>query len=782
MESFLASFLHSPWMLAGLGVLAVPPIIHLLNRRRYDVVDWAAMQFLQFSEVTRRRLMLEELLLMLLRMGLLAVLVFGLAGPFMDGSLPSRLGARASRDVVLVLDGSASMAATDELGGKDPDARARDWALALVDDLAPGDGVAVLQAKAQVVPVVGELSVDLDRVRARLKKMPPPAGGCNWPAAVKQAHALLSGSQKNDREIILLSDNQKFGWADAETVFRWELLGGELGLKPGGEGPASPPPRLWMVNAAGERSAQPPNWALAPLRGNRPVVPVGREATFQTDLVLFGQKGYSPPHRIRLEVDGKHVRDLPAPAGRRGMPVPATGKVPFSFTHRFGTPGSHLVSVTLEADPPPEDRPKGYVVKDRVPGDNRQDFAVEVVTAVPVLLVDGDTRSVGSRPEDGGPRRLASDFLRDALSPARDRNPVVKTKVTPVVEFTPALLAGEGRPRVLILHNVARLSQPQAEGVAAFLGEGGGVLAALGDRVEPESYNEALYHDGDGWLPARLDGVGGEENRPADAVRPDPASFLHPVLDLFRKAAVGGLNEARFPRWWKVTMPGQHSPGLPVGMLQGPTGKYPFLVERAYQAGRVLLCAAPLDGSWGSNLVDLPAFVPLVHEMVYYLAGARSADFNLQPGQPIRYRLEGDPSPDAFRLQPPGGEERPLTDRPGEADAYLAQVIRQERGALLVYDGARETGVYRLVTPERNTVYYVVAPDARESDLTACTPEDRQRVADLIGVRYEDDRGKVIEVWRTGSGRQDLWWYLLVGLVGLLCLEVFMTRRMVKNR
>src|SRR4026207_1538745 len=95
-------------MLLGLAAVAIPPIIPLLNRRRYDIVDWGAMQFLQISEVTRRRLMLEELLLMLLRMGLLGVLVFALAGPFFDADTPSGFG-RPSRDVVLIIDGSASM-------------------------------------------------------------------------------------------------------------------------------------------------------------------------------------------------------------------------------------------------------------------------------------------------------------------------------------------------------------------------------------------------------------------------------------------------------------------------------------------------------------------------------------------------------------------------------------------------------------------------------------------------------------------------------------------------
>src|SRR5438876_6520366 len=92
-------------MLAGLAAVAIPPIIHLLNRRRYDVIDWGAMQFLQVSEVTRRRLLIEELMLMLLRMGLIAVLVLALADPFSDSTLVAS-GQRPNRDVVLVFDGS----------------------------------------------------------------------------------------------------------------------------------------------------------------------------------------------------------------------------------------------------------------------------------------------------------------------------------------------------------------------------------------------------------------------------------------------------------------------------------------------------------------------------------------------------------------------------------------------------------------------------------------------------------------------------------------------------
>ena len=33
-----------PVMLFGLAALSIPIIIHLLNRRRYEVVDWGAMR------------------------------------------------------------------------------------------------------------------------------------------------------------------------------------------------------------------------------------------------------------------------------------------------------------------------------------------------------------------------------------------------------------------------------------------------------------------------------------------------------------------------------------------------------------------------------------------------------------------------------------------------------------------------------------------------------------------------------------------------------------------
>jgi hypothetical protein len=760
-------------MLFGLAVVAIPPVIHLLNRRRYEVEDWGAMQFLKVSEVTRRRLLLEELLLMALRMGLLAVLVLALAAPAVESAGLARLAPRPNRDVVLVFDGSTSM--TADATGKSAHELAREWAEGYLQGLAVGDGVAVLQAKLQVVPVAGEMSQDLTRVRERIAGMGPPGGGCDWPQAVQAAWKILSASRKGEREIILLGDGQRYGWADEKTLLRWSLLASEWAKEN-----SDARPRLWYVNVDPDRPADLPNWALAPLRGNRPVVPVGREVTFHGELELAGQSEYEPPHRLRLEVDGKPVRDLDAPRVDKLI----KGKVPFSFRHRFAAAGSHLVTVLLEPDPPPDRRPAGYRLKDMLSGDNRQDFAVEVLPSLPVLLVDGDPSPDASR--------RGTDFLRDALSPARDSHPAVRAQVVSVVNFTPEQLAGESsaRPRVLVLANVAKLTPPQVEAVEGFLADGGGVLVTLGNRVDKDYYNTSLYRDDKGWLPAQLADVDRDLSRTGDAAaRPEPALTSHPALELFREAPADGqaarfrgLADARFPAWWPLNTPGKYPVGVRVAELRSASSSSPFFVERSYRAGRVMLCALPLDNSWGTNLPDLPAFVPLAHELIYYLAGARSADFNLQAGQPLRYRLETDAALHGFTLEPPRGEVRPLAAGPPGPAAYPAQLLRQPQGALLIHDGTRETGVYRLTTPDNRTVYYVVQPDAEESDLTPCTDQDREAVARHIPVRYENDLGKVADAWAEAGRRQEVWWWFLLGLIALLCGEVWMTRRLVKNR
>lgn len=79
-------FFAGTFAIAGLIAASGPIIIHLLNRRRFRVVEWAAMDFLrQAMQRSRRAVQLRDLLVLVLRC--LAVAIFGaaLARPFLSG-------------------------------------------------------------------------------------------------------------------------------------------------------------------------------------------------------------------------------------------------------------------------------------------------------------------------------------------------------------------------------------------------------------------------------------------------------------------------------------------------------------------------------------------------------------------------------------------------------------------------------------------------------------------------------------------------------------------------
>ena len=77
MMQFLSSF-----MLPGLLLASVPLIIHLLNRRRFQLVEWAPMKYLKLTvKNNRRRLRIEQLILLLLRTLLIILSILTVARP-----------------------------------------------------------------------------------------------------------------------------------------------------------------------------------------------------------------------------------------------------------------------------------------------------------------------------------------------------------------------------------------------------------------------------------------------------------------------------------------------------------------------------------------------------------------------------------------------------------------------------------------------------------------------------------------------------------------------------
>mgnify|MGYP002637129590 CR=1 FL=1 len=75
------------WLLLGVLGVSIPVIIHLINRRHAKVVQWGAMRFLLDSLISRRRrVLLEEMLLLATRCLLVALVALALARPFISAS------------------------------------------------------------------------------------------------------------------------------------------------------------------------------------------------------------------------------------------------------------------------------------------------------------------------------------------------------------------------------------------------------------------------------------------------------------------------------------------------------------------------------------------------------------------------------------------------------------------------------------------------------------------------------------------------------------------------
>src|ERR1700730_8074487 len=126
-------------LLWGMGLAVVPLIIHLLFRRRFKRIDWAPMHYLKLSmQRNRRRICLEQLRLLLMRMAALALLFFLLARPVLHASgLGAWLRGRSRESQIVVIDDSLSMGYLDE--GRTAFDRARKLAVEILRVLRPRD-------------------------------------------------------------------------------------------------------------------------------------------------------------------------------------------------------------------------------------------------------------------------------------------------------------------------------------------------------------------------------------------------------------------------------------------------------------------------------------------------------------------------------------------------------------------------------------------------------------------------------------------------------------------
>jgi hypothetical protein len=186
--------------LALAGLIFVPAVIamYLLKLRRDETVVPSTLLWSRLStdvEANAPWQRLRRSLLLLLQLLLVIALVLLAARPFLER--PAGL----ARDIVLVVDTSASMAATDVAPNRL--AAARDAAIAALGDLPTGGRVSLIAADRSARIVVNE-TTDLSRVRQAVDDLEPSSTTGDLGDALELASKLAARS--GDAQILVATD------------------------------------------------------------------------------------------------------------------------------------------------------------------------------------------------------------------------------------------------------------------------------------------------------------------------------------------------------------------------------------------------------------------------------------------------------------------------------------------------------------------------------------------------------------------------------------------------
>jgi hypothetical protein len=689
------SFLFPTLLWAGLPLVALPLVIHLLNPQRQRRIRWAAMQFLLESQRRSRNwVLLRQFLLLAARTAAIGLVVLLLAGLVLQNSWARIFGTGETHHVVLVDDSFSMSDQWDDSSALD---RARQVVRVLVEQMHRQPDVrrvtiltfseaAALAAGAE--PAVYRQSVD-DRLRTQIESI---VGRISVSETAVQLGDALRGTARlpklveSESQVLHVLSDFRARHFDEATDVRDMLLELQEEFD-----------QTHLVQCVREERSNLSITSLAPSSSLRAA---GVESWMNVTVANYGRQPANGV-TLRLEQDGTQLPVIVLPE------IPPREEITHRFRIRFHGVGPHRLAAALDVD--------------AVDVDNHRYFASELGAGVPVLVVDG---SPGSR--DGF-------FFAKALAPGGQ----TRTGWQPRIERPEFLRDADDLVSyaAVILLDVDILDRAAIERLESYVSAGGGAAFFLGERSTSQFYNEDLYRDGDGLFPVPLklptqllDGHGEQQ-----------VDVVVTAHDLMR--ALAGERNSFLPLLFVnfyYTTADDWSPTLENGVhvLATLRNGAPLVVEQAFGDGRVVAHLTKLSptetslGSW-SNWSLNPMFPVLANELCEYLA-ARPTDKHLrQVGDQLTVAVDENTHAPEFRFLVP--------DRSVAAKEVLVTAQRVDGTLTAHWEDTTLSGVYEVHVPTVNgdfqTRVFAVNVDAAEGDLALVSPAEIERLLD--GARFE---------------------------------------------
>jgi aerotolerance regulator-like protein/VWA domain-containing protein len=667
----------TPAFFLGLAAIAIPVLVHLIQREKKRVVEFPSLMFVRripYQSVRRRRI--RHWALLLLRAAAIALIVAAFARPFMRQGAVAAASIGGAREIVILLDDSASM------GYGDHWARAQDAARTVVRGMTANDR-ATLVLFGKNAEENMRATADRSRLEAAISTAKVSSGATRYGPALKLAQSILDRSPIKRREAVLISDFQRTGWSGSEEV-RF--------------------PEGMTVNTVSVASPNTQNLAVPSVSFARASFSGQERITVTAGLSNKGGDALKNVP-VTLTIDGHEIQ-----TERATVAAHASGSVTFT---QFTLAGPN-VRGTVKAGTDP------------LPADNSFNFVLTPSAPVSLIVVDN------------GDRSGTSLFLSKALGIGT--TPTFQVETTSASRMTPAAF---DRRSVVVLNNTV---YPPAAGGGAlkrFVERGGGLLIVAGDNTSWSQNDFDL-------LPGRLGGIVDRmEGRSGSLGYLD---YSHPVFEVFKAPRSGDFSAAHVFRYRSL----QTSPGDRV-LARFDDGAV-AAAEKKVGAGRVVIWTSTLDDSW-TDIGVKPIFLPLVHQLVRYLAQYEQPAAWFTVGQVLDLTQRSRSRADRIIVTPSG--ERISQSSMGEGNEGLLELT--EQGIYEIRSAAATAS-----KPESIAVNL----DAAESDLSPMDP--RELVAAVTGhasplsVQPEQTQEMTRE---EVERRQSLWWYLLLAGVLLLAAE-----------
>lgn len=723
----------------GAALVALPVIIHLINRMRYKRVRFAAMEFLLKSQQrNRRRLLLEQLLLLLLRMAAVAGIVILIGRLILDPNQMSVFRGAKAHHVVL-LDDSGSM--RDRWGETSAFGEGLDVIRKLVAEGSRRPDTqtfTLLLLSNPDQPIFLERDVDdafVTELETRLERLQPTHRAIDLSVGVEGAARLFAEGKGGVRHLHVVSDYRLADWSTqtaAASALR-ALDEAEVSVN--------------LVRTVPERHR---NLAITELTGDAHIAAAGVPLRLRVGVRNFSDV-VAENVRVAVSSDGKRL-----PLSIVFPRIEGGEEVSREFDVTFETPNTHRVEVRLD--------------EDAFAQDNARFLAFEIATTHPILIIDGDPAS------DEGP------YIKDSLA----ADPSL-TGFDPLIESVDFLRKQPlDRFQCVYLVNVPELPPDAIEPLKEYVSSGGGLAWFLGNTVNPSFYNEQLYADGKGLFPIPL-GTARREMVRDDTTNPGPdLTFAdHPMFRIFQGQENPFVESVRIDSWWPAAEKwprddNERRDG--VATLASLRNRQPVVLEHRYGKGRVvsvLTSAGPMWNGWARN----PSYVVFQLELQKHIArNDRSVDLRVV-GQPIELSIDPAAFTETVEIAAPDpkGERTTRLQAAPLAKKFENHAAAETKATLAArFADTDEPGIYVVrqfdhnQVPQETPLAYNV-PVSEGNLQLAETSDILSKLGDNVRVTIQDP-GSVHWIEGRDAG-QEIRKLLLYVIIGILLVEQMLAYR-----